>query len=58
MRTKWQQAINQPVSKDAHMIKDLKSVATRSQGTLVQDMIGAIALLVILLGGLSLPALV
>ncbi|SDE76673.1 MULTISPECIES: hypothetical protein [Roseobacteraceae] len=40
------------------MIKDLKSVATRSQGTLVQDMIGAIALLVILLGGLSLPALV
>ena len=39
-------------------MKDLKSVAARSQATLVQDMIGALALLVILIGGLTLPALV
>nr|WP_321509161.1 hypothetical protein [uncultured Celeribacter sp.] len=40
------------------MIKDLKSAVARSNATLVEDMIGAIALLVILVGGLSLPGLV
>ncbi|SFI76824.1 hypothetical protein [Celeribacter neptunius] len=40
------------------MIQELKSVVARSQSTLFEDMIGAVALLVILVGGLSLPALV
>lgn len=40
------------------MLDDLKSVVTRSQATLVEDMLGAIALLVILFGGLTLPALI
>ncbi|SDW03298.1 hypothetical protein [Celeribacter indicus] len=40
------------------MIEELKSVVARSQATLVEDMIGAVALLVILVGGLTLPALV
>lgn len=39
------------------MIKDLKSAVTRSQGTLAEDMIGALSLLVILIAGLSLPAI-
>ncbi len=39
------------------MINDLKAVVARSQTTLLEDMIGAVALLVILVGGLSLPAL-
>lgn len=39
------------------MIQDLKSVVSRSQATLFEDMLGAIALLVILVGGLSLPVL-
>ncbi|RPE71483.1 hypothetical protein EDD53_0602 [Pacificibacter maritimus] len=38
------------------MINDLKSVVTRSQGTLIEDMLGAAALLVILFGGLVAPA--
>lgn len=40
------------------MIKDLKSVVARSQATLFEDMLGALALLVIFVGGLTLPALV
>lgn len=40
------------------MIQDLKSVVSRSHATLFEDMLGAVALLVILVGGLSLPALV
>lgn len=56
MRTKWQQVIN--LNGEDAMIKDLKSVVARSQATLLEDMLGAVALLVILVGGLSLPALV
>jgi hypothetical protein len=55
MRTNWQQVINHD-AEDA-MINDLKSVVARSQATLFEDMLGAVALLVILMGGLSLPAL-
>ncbi|PTQ67999.1 hypothetical protein [Celeribacter persicus] len=40
------------------MINDLKAVVARSQATLFEDMLGAVALLVILVGGLSLPALI
>jgi len=39
-------------------LKTLKSIATRSQDTLVQDAIGAAALVVILVVGLYLPAFV
>lgn len=39
------------------MIRDIKSVVARSQNTLVEDLIGAVALLVILVGGLTVPAL-
>lgn len=42
--------------KDDKMIRDIKSVVERSKGTLVEDMIGATALLVILFGGLVAPA--
>lgn len=38
------------------MIHDIKSVVERSQGNLVEDMVGAAALLVILFGGLVAPA--
>lgn len=38
------------------MIRDIKSVVERSQGHLVEDMIGAAALLVILFGGLLVPS--
>lgn len=40
------------------MIHDIKTIVARSQTTLLEDVVGAIALLVILVGGLSLPALV
>ncbi|KIN60928.1 hypothetical protein Z945_1911 [Sulfitobacter noctilucae] len=39
-------------------LKTLKSIATRSQETLLQDSIGAAALVVILVVGLYLPAFV
>ncbi len=39
-------------------LKTLKSIATRSQDTLLQDSIGAAALVVILVVGLYLPAFV
>ncbi|KIN65184.1 hypothetical protein Z946_4084 [Sulfitobacter noctilucicola] len=38
--------------------KTLKSIATRSQDTLLQDAIGAAALIVMLVVGLHLPAFV
>ena len=40
------------------MINDIKSIVSRSRNTLLEDMIGAAALVVILVGGLSLPAFV
>ncbi|GAA3875950.1 hypothetical protein [Celeribacter arenosi] len=39
------------------MIHDLKSALTRSRSTLAEDMVGAVSLLVILIGGLSIPAI-
>ena len=39
-------------------LKTLKSIATRSQDTLLTDAIGAAALIVMLVVGLSLPAFV
>ncbi len=39
------------------MIKDVKAVIARSQGNLLQDALGAVALMVILLGSLHLPSL-
>jgi len=39
------------------MLNDIKTAARRSHATLVHDAVGAAALLVILLGGLALPAL-
>ena len=39
-------------------LKTLKSIATRSQDTLLQDSIGAAALVVILVVGLYLPSFV
>ncbi len=38
------------------MLKDIKTIINRPQNTLIQDAIGAVALLVILMGGLSLPS--
>lgn len=40
------------------MIAELKSALTRSSGTLATDALGAMALVVILVVGLHLPALV
>lgn len=40
------------------MLKTLKSIATRSQDTIVQDAIGAAALTVMLVVGLYLPVFV
>ena len=39
-------------------IRTLKAIATRSDSTLVQDFIGAAALVVMLVVGLHLPSLV
>ena len=39
-------------------LKSLKSIATRSQGTLLQDAVGAAALTVMLVVGLHRPAFV
>ena len=39
------------------MMKDLKNAAIRSSGTLFQDALGAISLMVMLFGGLYLPML-
>lgn len=40
------------------MLKTLKSIATRSQDTLLQDAAGAAALVVMLVVGLHLPSFV
>lgn len=40
------------------MLKTLKSIATRSQDTLLQDAVGAAALVVMLVVGLHLPSFV
>ncbi|WP_269434807.1 hypothetical protein [Cochlodiniinecator piscidefendens] len=37
------------------MLKDVKTVAARSAGTLVQDAVGLCALIVMLVAGLYLP---
>ncbi len=39
------------------MAKQLKSALVRSRDTLLADAVGAVALIVLLLGGLSLPSL-
>jgi len=39
------------------MIKDVKAVIARSQGNLLHYALGAVALMVILLGSLHLPSL-
>jgi len=39
------------------MAKELKSAIVRSRETLLADAVGAVALIVILVGGLSLPGL-
>lgn len=40
------------------MAKDIKSAITRSHDTIIADALGAVALLVMLFVGLSLPGLV
>lgn len=39
------------------MIADIKVVAARSSQTLIEDLIGVVALFAVLVAGLSLPAL-
>ena len=39
------------------MAKELKSVLFRSRDTLLADAVGAVALVVLLMGGLTLPSL-
>lgn len=39
------------------MIRDIKSTFENANATFLEDMLGAVALIVILFGGLSLPAL-
>ena len=39
-------------------LRTIKQIATRAEGTLLQDMVGAAALTVKLSGGLYLPALI
>ncbi|MDA9020257.1 hypothetical protein N9H60_03680 [Flavimaricola sp.] len=40
------------------MAQDIKSLIERTRGTLVADALGAVSLVVILMGGLCLPAFV
>ncbi|WP_417248830.1 hypothetical protein [Celeribacter sp.] len=40
------------------MLNELKDIVARSRGTLVEDALGALSLLVILMASLSLPAFV
>lgn len=40
------------------MLSEIKDIAHRNQSTLVQDGLGAVAIMVILLAALHLPALV
>lgn len=40
------------------MVNDIKDAFIRSRATLVEDVVGAVALMVILMVGLSLPSLV
>lgn len=40
------------------MLNDIKDIVARSRGTLVEDALGALSLLVILMVSLSLPTLV
>lgn len=39
-------------------LRTLKTIATRSQATLLQDALGAAALIVMLVGGLYIPSFV
>ena len=39
------------------MIAEIKAVATRSSQTLIEDMLGVVALFALLVAGLSLPSL-
>ncbi|MGZ2257807.1 hypothetical protein [Roseobacter sp. A03A-229] len=40
------------------MLTQIKSIASRSQATLLQDMVGAMALVVMLVVGLHLPSFI
>ncbi|WP_417258757.1 hypothetical protein [Celeribacter sp.] len=40
------------------MLTEIKAIVARSRSTMIEDMIGVISLMVILMAGLSLPALV
>lgn len=40
------------------MLNQIKSIVLRSEATLLQDALGAVALMVILVGGLHLPGMV
>ncbi|MEN8837725.1 hypothetical protein [Celeribacter marinus] len=40
------------------MLTELKAIVTRSRTTMIEDVIGMVSLMVILMAGLSLPALV
>jgi hypothetical protein len=55
MRTKVQQGVK---GTDMTTLRQIKTIAVRSQDTLLQDAIGAAALMVILVVGLYLPSFV
>lgn len=55
MRTKVQQRVK---GTDMTTLRQIKTIAVRSQDTLLQDAIGAAALMVILVVGLYLPSFV
>jgi hypothetical protein len=55
MRTKVQQRVRVT---DMTTLRQIKTIAVRSQDTLLQDAIGAAALMVILVVGLYLPSFV
>ena len=55
MRTKLEQRVK---GTDMTTLRQIKTIAVRSQDTLLQDAIGAAALMVILVVGLYLPSFV
>jgi hypothetical protein len=55
MRTKVQQRAR---GTDMTTLRQIKTIATRAQDTLLQDAVGAAALMVMLLVGLHLPSFV
>jgi hypothetical protein len=54
MRTKWQQNV---LLQENEMAREIRTMFDRSRETILADALGVVALIVILVGGLSLPSM-